>query len=115
MVTSDAVLPDEGKFVTGGDDLITLSGVTGSVSLSWTAPVARGDGTALALSEITGYTVYYGTTAENFPNSINVDHGSSTSATISNLPAGAYFMVVTTRDSNGRESGQSGLVTKQVQ
>ena len=101
--------------MTGGDELVTLSGVTGSVSLSWTAPVARADGTALALSEITGYTVYYGTTAGNFPNSINVDHGSSTSATISNLPAGAYFMVVTTRDSDGRESGQSGLVTKQVQ
>lgn len=91
------------------------SAQTGSVSLSWTAPVARADGAALALSEITGYTVYYGTTAGDFPNSINVNHGSSTSATISKLPAGTYFMVVTTRDSDGRESGQSGLVTKQVQ
>lgn len=87
---------------------------TGSTSLKWTAPVARADGTALALSEIAGYKVYYGKTAGNYSNSLNINGGSSTSATISNLTTGTYYMVVTTRDSAGRESGQSSMVAKQV-
>jgi hypothetical protein len=81
---------------------------TGSVSLSWTAPVARADGSGLAMSEIAGYTVRYGTSSGNYTNTFNVDSGSATSATITGLPLGAtYHMVVTTRDWDGRESSYS--------
>ena len=83
---------------------------TGSVSLSWTPPVARADGSALAMSEITGYTVHYGTSAGNYPNSLNINDGSATSATITNLPLSTYYMVVTTRDSGGAESRYSSEV-----
>jgi hypothetical protein len=85
---------------------------TGSVSLSWTAPVARADGSALALSEITGYTVYYGTSSGNYPNALTINDGSATSATISNLPPGTYYVAVTTRDSGGRESSHSSETLK---
>jgi hypothetical protein len=88
---------------------------TGSAVLNWTAPVARADGTALALSEITGYTVYYGTAAGNYLNSLNINDGSATSVSITNLPLDTYYMVVTTRDSGGRESVQSSMVAKLVQ
>jgi len=87
---------------------------TGSAVLNWTAPVARADGTALALSEIAGYTVYYGTVANNYPNSININDGSATSISIPNLPLGTYYMVAATRDYDGRESVQSSMVTKLV-
>lgn len=96
---------------------ITVNSVapqTGSATLSWTPPVARADGTALALSEINGYVVYYGTSAGNYSNSISVNGGGSTSVTITGLPVGTYYMVVTTRDSGGRESSQSGMVSKLV-
>jgi len=85
---------------------------TGSLSLSWTAPVARADGTALSLSEIAGYTVYYGTSAGDYSNSIDVNGVSSTSVTITSLPVGTYYVVATTRDLNGRESLRSSMVTK---
>ena len=88
---------------------------TGSAVLNWTAPVARADGTALALSEIAGYTVYYGTVANNYPNSIDINDVSVTSISITNLPMGIYYMVATTRDNQGRESVQSGMVTKLVE
>jgi hypothetical protein len=88
---------------------------TGSAVLNWTAPVARADGAALAMSEIAGYTVYYGTTAGNYPNSYDVNDLSATSASITNLPLGTYYMVVTTRDSDGRESVPSSMVAKLVQ
>jgi len=87
---------------------------TGSVSLIWTPPVARADGSALAMSEIAGYTVHYGTSAGNYPNSLYVDGGSSTSTTITSLPVGTYYMVLTTGDSDGRESVHSSMVTKTV-
>lgn len=92
----------------------TTSGSTTSLSLSWTAPVARADETGLSLSEIAGYTVYYGKSAGNYSSSISVNDGSSTSATISNLTPGSYYMVMTTRDYGGRESVQSSMVAKQV-
>jgi hypothetical protein len=68
------------------------------MSLSWTAPVAHADGSALALSEISGYTVYYGTSSGNHPNSLTINDGATTSATISNLPLATYYVVVTTQD-----------------
>jgi hypothetical protein len=87
---------------------------TGSALLSWTAPTARADGTALALSEIAGYTVYYGTAAGDYPNSLDIDDGSATTVTIADLPADTYYMVVTTRDSSGRESVHSTEVVKPI-
>ena len=88
---------------------------TGSAVLKWTAPVARADGSALAMSEIAGYTVYYGTTAGNYPNSLNINNGSATSVSITDLPLDTYYMVVTTRDSGGRESARSSMAAKLVQ
>ena len=88
---------------------------TGSASLNWTPPVARADGSALAMSEIAGYTVRYGTSAGNYPTSVNINGGSSTSTTIGNLPVGTYYMTVTTGDTNGRESAPSNMVVKSVQ
>ena len=88
---------------------------TGSAVLNWTAPVARADGMALAMSEIAGYTVYYGTVAGNYPNSLKINDGSATSVNITNLPLGTYYMVVTTRDSDGRESVESSMVAKLAQ
>ena len=88
---------------------------TGSAVLNWTAPVARADGMALAMSEIAGYTVYYGTVAGNYPNSLKINDGSATSVNITNLPLGTYYMIVTTRDSGGRESVESSMVAKLVQ
>ena len=88
---------------------------TGSVSLSWTPPVARADGSALAMSEIAGYTVRYGKSTGNYPNSQSVTGGWSTSTTINNLPVGTtYYMVVSTRDSDGREGAASSMATKLV-
>ena len=87
---------------------------TGSAVLNWTAPVARTDGTALSLSEIAGYTVYYGTSTGSHPNRLNVDDGSATSATITDLLLGTYYLAITTRDYEGGESSYSVEVVKIV-
>ncbi len=59
---------------------------TGSVNLSWTAPVARADGTAISMSEIVGYTVYYGTSKGNHPDAVAINNASDISVAISGSP-----------------------------
>lgn len=88
---------------------------SGSVSLSWTAPSTRSDGKNLSLSEISGYTVYYGNKAGSYPNAIDINNPATTSTTIKDLPSGTYYMVMTTRDTAGQESAKSNMVTKTAQ
>ena len=87
---------------------------TGSATLSWVAPVARADGEPLALSEIAGYIRYYGESAGHYPSSMQIDDASSTSITITDMPFGTYYFVMTTRDTQGNESVFSEMVTKVV-
>jgi len=96
-------------------EISTQPGVTGSVYLSWVAPVARTDETALALSEIAGYTVYYGKSMGNYSDSLIINDGSATAVTITDLPVGTYYLVLTTRDTDGRESEYSSMATIQTQ
>lgn len=81
-------------------------------SLNWTAPVARADGSALSLSDIDGYRIYYGTSAGTYSSSVDVTDGSQTSVTVTGVAAGTYHVVMTTYDINGIESVYSPEVLK---
>ena len=88
---------------------------TSSINLNWVAPATRADGAALAMSEIAGYTVHYGTSKGNYPYSIAINDSSATSVTVTNLQAGTYYMVMTTSDMDDRVSSYSSMATKQTQ
>ncbi|TCK18199.1 putative Ig domain-containing protein [Thiogranum longum] len=97
---------------------ISVNSVTptlGSVSLNWAAPVSREDGNALAVGEIAGYTLYYGTAPGDYPNSVDISDASTTSATVTGLPLGTYYFVLTTTDISGLESGYSSVATRTIQ
>jgi hypothetical protein len=94
---------------------ITVDVTTGSFTLSWTAPVTRADGSPLSLSDIDGYHIYYGSNSGNYTTTIDVTDGTATSATISNVPAGSYYVVMSTYDTSGLEGGLSGAVPKTAQ
>jgi hypothetical protein len=85
---------------------------TGSLTLQWTAPVTRTDGTPLSLADIDGYRILYGDSAGNYPNQLDVPDGTAQSATITDLPVGTYYIVMTTYDVDGRESAYSSMVAK---
>ena len=87
---------------------------TGSFTLSWTAPVTRSDGTPLSLADIDGFRIYYGKSRGNYPDSVNVSDGSAQSAVVKNIPVGSYYVVMTTYDVNGLESGYSSAISKKV-
>jgi hypothetical protein len=87
----------------------------GSVSLSWAAPTTRADGTALALSEIAGYTLHYGDSEGDYSNSVAIDDPVTTSITLTDLPVGTYHFALRAQDVVGGESDYSEPVSRQVQ
>jgi len=99
--------------------VITIIGVdeastTADINLSWVAPSEREDNTSIALSEIAGYKIYYGTTQGQYSNSVDINDGSAESYTFKSFPSGIYFFVITTLDTEGRESQYSPEVKKVV-
>ena len=70
------------------------------------------DLTPLSLSDINGYRIYYGASAGNYPNSADVTDGTATSVTVTGVPVGTYYLVMTTYDVAGRESRYSSAVRK---
>jgi len=77
------------------------------VSLSWTAPSEREDNQSMSLSDIAGYKIYYSTSKDNYNNSVNVNDSTAEGYTVKKLLSGTYYFVVTTLDTDGRESKYS--------
>jgi hypothetical protein len=86
----------------------------GVINLSWSAPATRTDGEPLPLSDIEGYRVYYGAQQGEYLKGADIKDGSAQSATVTGVPVGVYYVVMTTYDSNGIESGYSAAVKKTV-
>jgi hypothetical protein len=93
--------------VGGGDS--SSSEPENLLGVDWVAPSEREDVSPISLSEIAGYRVYYGTQTGVYPNQVDID-GSETTAKIPDLPQGTYYVVVTTVDTDGRESVNSSEV-----
>jgi ABC-type glycerol-3-phosphate transport system substrate-binding protein len=87
---------------------------TGEVQLSWTAPTTRTDGTYLPLTELDGYRIYYGTSADNLTVLIDLNEDDITEYTVDTLPTGNYYFAISAYDSDGVESGYSNVINKDV-
>ena len=78
---------------------VTLNGTeagAGSISimsLSWVAPSQREDNTPIALSEIAGYRIYYGTAQGDYQNEIEINDAYNDAVDISLAP-GSYYAVI---------------------
>ncbi|MET0088689.1 MAG: putative Ig domain-containing protein [Candidatus Thiodiazotropha sp.] len=87
---------------------------TGSMSLRWTAPSTRIDGTPLNLADIDGYTIYVGTSQSNLQMYVDVNRGDISSYTIDDIELGNYYVAISAYDVSGRASGLSNIVAKSV-
>ena len=94
----------------GTDQPVVIPPVDDGGLLNWTAPSEREDGTALALSEISGYRIYYGAVTGVYQEQIDVNDLTATQAELTGVPPGTYYVVVTTIDTDGRESAYSSEV-----
>ncbi len=81
--------------------------VAGDITVSWVAPAEREDGSAISMTEIAGYHVYYGDSQGSYAHEVAIDSGSTMSVMLNNLAAGMYYIAVTTVDTDGRESAWS--------
>jgi len=86
----------------------------GSVTLSWTAPGTRMDGTSIALSEIDYYEIKYGQDPEKLTETQRVD-GAETSYRIENLSPGTWYFTIRVFDTTGLASPPSEQVSHQVE
>ena len=80
------------------------------IKLSWAAPAEREDNSSISLTEIAGYQVFYGQAQGQYPNNITINDGTAVGYTFTDFPAGTYYFVVTTLDTEGRESQYSSEV-----
>jgi len=119
--TSSERIPDAYRASSSSDYTAAAEGFsntkerkTGVLTLNWSAPSTRTDGEPLSLSEIDGYRVYYGKHKGEYIKGVDIKDGTAQSATVTGVPFGAYYVVMTTYDANGIESGYSAAVKKTV-
>jgi hypothetical protein len=84
---------------------------TGSALLSWTPPTQNTDGSAL--TNLSGYRVYWGTSQGNYTNSTTIGNGLS-SYVVDQLTPATWYFALTAVNSTGAESAYSNIATKQV-
>jgi hypothetical protein len=93
---------------------VQVAATTGSMSLSWSAPTTRTDGSSLNLSEISGYQIYVGSSRSNLQMVVDVNQGHLSSYTIDNMDVGDYYVAIAVYDRNGNSSDLSNVVQKSV-
>jgi len=86
-----------------GSDDGGVASAPGTVTVSWSAPLARADGSGLTMGEIAGYRVYYSATEGVYSNLVDVTDSATLQGVVA-APSGTYFIVVTAYDLEGRES-----------
>ena len=97
-------------------NVTAVQGTTsGGFTLNWTAPTTRADGAPLSLADIDGYRIYYGNSSRNYTATLDVPDGSAQSASVTGIPAGVYYLVMTTYDNAGLESQYSPEISKRAQ
>lgn len=84
----------------------------GTAILSWAAPTLNEDGSAL--TDLSGYKIYYGLSQGIYPNQILVSNPGITTYVIDNLSPNTYFFVSTAINSLGIESNFSNVASKTV-
>lgn len=85
------------------------------IDLSWTIPTTRTDGSHLPLSDLAGYRIYMGTTANNLNPLVDLNDETITQYTVDNLSSsGSYYFAVTAYDTDGMESSLSQVIHKQA-
>jgi hypothetical protein len=87
-----------------------LAAADGRATLTWTAPTQRTDGSPL--TNLAGFRIYYGTSAADLRNVIEVKNAGASSWVVENLARGTWYFAATAFDTNGIESARTSSVSK---
>lgn len=80
----------------------------GTAQVSWEAPTANISGTSL--TDLAGYTIFYGTSPAALNQSVEVTDPTATSFTVSGLTSGTWYFSVAAYSADGTESQPSEIV-----
>jgi hypothetical protein len=83
-----------------------------SVTLSWAAPTQNTDGSAL--TNLTGYIIYYGNTASTLNQSVTLNSPGVLTYVITDLAAGSWYFAVKAVSSSGVESALSAVASTTI-
>jgi Putative Ig domain len=84
----------------------------GHATLSWTAPTENTDGSTL--SNLAGYRIRYGTSANALTQTIVIDNASVTTFVVENLAPATWYFAITAVSGSGSESAYSNVANKQI-
>jgi hypothetical protein len=83
-----------------------------SVDLSWTVPTQNANGTAL--TNLAGYTIYYGTSADQLTESVRIANPRTTSTVISKLSPGTWYFSIVSFTTANEQSTNSVVASATV-
>jgi hypothetical protein len=84
----------------------------GTSTVSWQPPTQNTDGSAL--TTLSGYRIYYGTSAQSLTNTITIDNAGLTRYLVEGMTQGAWYFAVTALTRDGAESENSVTVVASV-
>jgi hypothetical protein len=84
----------------------------GVATLSWTPPDQNTDGSAL--TNLAGYRIYYGTSANVLDQIIDIPGVGMTAYVVDNLSVGTYYFSIRSYNSAGVESALSNIVSDTI-
>ena len=85
---------------------------SGSVTLDWVPPTENTDGSVM--TNLAGYAVHYGTDRAKLTQTLKVANAGVATFVVDNLAAGTWYFSVTSLNSEGVESTNSGVVSTTV-
>jgi len=84
----------------------------GTATLTWVPPTQNTDGTPV--TPLTGYHIYYGTTAGALTQSIVVSGATTATYEITGLASGTWYFAVAAMAADGTESAPSNVGSKTI-
>jgi hypothetical protein len=92
--------------------IIVTQPASGNATLNWSAPTQNTNGTPL--TNLAGYHIYYGTSAANLNQSVQIANPASTSYVLSNLPSGTWYFSINDYTTTGVESAISNVASATI-
>ena len=83
-----------------------------SVDVTWSAPTANTNGSAL--TDLAGYTIYYGTSPSQLSQSVRVPNAGATDHVVQGLTGGTWYFAVSAYTSAGLQSTYSAVVSRTI-
>ena len=84
----------------------------GEATLSWMAPDENTDGSAL--TNLAGYRIYYGTSADSLDQVIDIPTVGVTTYVVDSLTTGTYYFSIRAYNAAGAESALSNIVSTTI-